>query len=136
MDKTCSNCGKSLNSKQFKFCSNVCQQELDWRIRKDSFERAGNWPRVVNSYAKARHFKRYLLEIRGHKCELCGIETWQGQEVPLVLDHVDGNSQNDTLDNLRLVCGNCDMQLSTYKGRNRGNGRHSRKLRYTNGQSY
>jgi len=56
--------------------------------------------------------------------------------MPLVLDHVDGNSENNKLENFRLVCGNCDMQLPTYKNKNKGNGRHYRMKRYKEGKSY
>ena len=40
------------------------------------------------------------------------------------------------LDNLRLVCPNCDSQLPTFKGRNTGNGRYYRRQRYKAGKSY
>ena len=50
--------------------------------------------------------------------------------------HIDGNSDNNALVNLRLVCGNCDMQLPTYKSKNRGNGRHNRRKRYSEGKSF
>ncbi len=36
----------------------------------------------------------------------------------------------------RLVGPNRDPQLPTYKSRNRGRGRHFRRVRYENGQSY
>ncbi|MBM3203405.1 endonuclease [Candidatus Woesearchaeota archaeon] len=67
---------------------------------------------------------------------MCGCETWNGSPVGLVLDHIDGDSSNNMAANLRVVCGNCDMQLPTYKGRNKGRGRHSRRLRYQLGKSY
>jgi uncharacterized Zn finger protein (UPF0148 family) len=54
----------------------------------------------------------------------------------LVLDHVDGDPTNNRRENLRLVCPNCDSQLATYKSRNRGKGRHFRRQRYADGQSY
>jgi hypothetical protein len=52
------------------------------------------------------------------------------------MDHIDGNSENNHLSNLRLVCGNCDMLLPTYKSKNKGNGRAYRRERYANGKSY
>ncbi len=54
----------------------------------------------------------------------------------MILDHIDGNSENRFIDNFRLVCSNCDSQLDTYKSKNKGSGRHYRRERYKNGQSY
>lgn len=56
--------------------------------------------------------------------------------MPLIVDHINGNPEDDRLENLRLVCGNCDMQLPTYKSRNLGNGRAWRRQRYAEGKSY
>jgi len=80
--------------------------------------------------------RRYLLETRGCKCEICGISEWMGQKVPIVMDHINGNPEDNQLTNLRLICPNCDAQTPTYKSKNKGNGRHSRRERYKNGQSY
>jgi len=49
-----------------------------------------------------------------------------GSPIPLVLDHIDGNAMNYAVVNLRLVCGNCNMQLSTFAGKNRGKGTRGR----------
>ena len=38
---------------------------------------------------------------------------------PLVVDHIDGDSTNHSVSNFRLVCGNCDTQLPTYKSKNK-----------------
>ncbi len=42
----------------------------------------------------------------------------------LEIDHIDGNSDNNSEENLRLVCPNCHSLTSTYCGTNRGNGRN------------
>jgi len=80
--------------------------------------------------------KNYLLDTRGHRCEVCGITEWMGRPAPLELDHTDGNPFNNQLDNLRLICPNCHAQTETYKGKNMGSGRYSRRARYATGRSY
>lgn len=72
---------------------------------------------------------------QGWNCDICKITEWNGNIVPLILDHIDGNSENCFPNNLRLICPNCDALLSTYMGRNRGNGRHIRRQRYKDGKS-
>jgi hypothetical protein len=83
-----------------------------------------------------RSAKRYVMLRDGSRCRLCRGSGWQGKPMPLVLDHIDGNSANWSLTNLSLVCPNCDGQLPTFKNRNRGNGRAKRRQRYTDGLSY
>ncbi len=81
--------------------------------------------------------KPKLVELYGNKCSICDMSAiWQNTSLVLILDHVDGNSDNNMPDNLRLVCPNCDSQLPTYKAKNIGKGRHKRRERYANGQSY
>lgn len=84
------------------------------------------------------HFvKLYLFGEQGGVCALCGLgASWNGQPLVFVLDHIDGDAQNNHRDNLRLICPNCDSQLPTYKARNKGRGRAWRRDRYANGQSY
>jgi hypothetical protein len=83
-----------------------------------------------------RPLKNYLLDTRGHRCEVCGITEWMGQAAPLELDHRDGNPLNNRLDNVRLICPNCHAQTATYKGKNMGSGRYYRRTRYATDRSY
>jgi hypothetical protein len=85
---------------------------------------------------RPRAARLFLLNRNGNTCSICGLRTWRGQPTPLVLDHIDGNSDNWKLKNLRLVCPNCDAQLPTYKSKNRGKGRYYRRKRYAEGKSY
>ena len=66
---------------------------------------------------KKRLLKANLLE---YKCGICGnTGVWQGKPLVLVLDHINGNKRDNRLENLRLVCPNCDSQSPTYRGRNK-----------------
>jgi len=53
------------------------------------------------------------------KCELCGITEWNDNKLSFDLDHIDGDSSNNLLDNLRIICPNCHSQTPTYRGRSR-----------------
>ena len=127
----CQNCKQRIcdnKNKKRKYCSNVCQFQHKWENCKRLIE--------LGEVDSAKSLKRYLLETRGVECEICKTKEWQNQPVPLVMDHIDGNSEHNSLENLRLVCGNCDMQLSTYKSKNIGRGRHYRRQRYAEGKSF
>ena len=66
--------------------------------------------------------KRLIKEgIKDARCEVCGIVEWLGKPISFELDHIDGNSRNHSLDNLRVVCPNCHSQTETYRGKNISN---------------
>jgi len=73
--------------------------------------------------AARRIAKKYLIHTQGNKCSICSISEWMGQPVPLVCDHISGDSSDNKIENFRLVCCNCDAQLPTFKSKNRGKGR-------------
>jgi len=41
---------------------------------------------------------------------------WNGEVLPLILDHIEGVNSDDRPEQLRLLCPNCDAQLSLTKG--------------------
>ena len=119
-NRVCGFCGIELKKRSQKhFCSNSCQQKFIWQNTKDKIEKTGCFEVGFGNEASRKLVKRYLIEKYGHKCSICGISEWMGKEAPLVVDHIDGDATNCRVDNFRLVCGNCDMQLPTYKRRNK-----------------
>jgi len=64
--------------------------------------------------------KRYLYRegLKIEQCEDCGIKEWNNKIISFDLEHIDGNSSNNLLENLKILCPNCHSQTPTYKGRN------------------
>ena len=57
--------------------------------------------------------------IKENKCERCGITEYWNEPIVLQLDHVDGDSHNHMLSNLKLLCPNCHSQTITWCGKNK-----------------
>ena len=63
--------------------------------------------------------KRLLKEgIFPPGCSGCFLTQWRDAAIPLELDHIDGDAENNALFNLRLLCPNCHAQTPTYRARN------------------
>jgi len=76
---------------------------------------------VKNSTYHRGHLKRRLLNegLLENKCYECGAEPkWRGKELVMVLDHINGVNNDNRLENLRMLCPNCNSQTDTFAGRN------------------
>lgn len=126
MDKnTCKYCGKEVSNKNNKFCSREC--ELTYKKEehyRDFLENSEKYCR--GNYVPRHYIRERIMEEQGNKCALCPQGTiWNGKELHFVLDHIDGDASNNRRDNLRLICPNCDSQLSTFKSKNKNSTRRN-----------
>jgi 5-methylcytosine-specific restriction endonuclease McrA len=133
--RQCRGCGSPLSKRSQKvYCCNACQASA----RRDASTKLWLESGEARIDGHQGHYIReYLNDAQSGCCAICGgAGAWLGLPLALVLDHIDGDPTNNRRENLRLTCPNCDSQLPTYKSRNRGNGRHYRRQRYADGQSY
>jgi hypothetical protein len=131
---SCFYCTKELNDIQVKYCSTSCANAHRVKTRLDQWLAEGS---VAPGTSQNDPIRLYILAEQHSKCCICLNGTmWNELPIVFVLDHIDGNSENNWRSNLRLVCPNCDSQLDTYKSKNKGKGRHARRLRYAAGISY
>ena len=74
-----------------------------------------------NSSYNRTHLKNRLYKagLKERKCELCGQgEEWHGRHMSLILDHINGIPNDNRLENLRIVCANCNATLDTHCSKN------------------
>ena len=66
------------------------------------------------------HLKRRLiaLGLRRDECEICRISEWRGAPLSPTLHHVNGDGQDNRLENLQILCPNCHSQTDNFAGRN------------------
>ena len=69
---------------------------------------------MVNGWRKA---------VRRGKCECCGLTEWLGEPINLEIHHIDGNHNNNELENIQLLCPNCHSYTDNYCGKNINTGK-------------
>lgn len=77
---------------------------------------------VENSTYSRSHLKKRLYNegLKERCCEMCGQgEEWRGQKMSLILDHINGVHNDNRIENLRIVCPNCNATLPTHAGKNK-----------------
>jgi len=134
----CQNCGVSIkgSKSKAKFCSRDCAATFRYK------EYITRWLRGEEDGMKGEQvslrIRRWLVETRSEQCALCGwheINVHTGN-IPLTVEHIDGNYRNNRPENLKLLCPNCHSLTPTYGGANKGNGRVLRRRTRQKTQKY
>jgi hypothetical protein len=76
---------------------------------------------LCNQFSITSHRLRQRLIQEGlfkPQCSNCNLKSWLGKNIPLELDHIDGDHENNNLCNLRLLCPNCHALTPNYRGKN------------------
>ena len=127
----CDYCGKEvLGLKKRRFCSITCtnnflRDKLIDKFKKGEYKSNGNNKMPLT-------IRNFLLEQNNYKCELCGYEGYNiktGNSI-LQIHHIDGNSKNNTPQNIQLICPNCHAKTDNYMALNKG--KSGRDERYKN----
>ena len=58
-----------------------------------------------------------LMQLRGRKCECCGLTEWLGEPINLEIHHLNGIRTDNRLENLELLCPNCHSYTDNWRGR-------------------
>jgi len=113
--KTCGAESKWSHQKMNVYCSNPCSAEGKLLESVERLKRGELTGRIT--------IRKVLARLRGNRCEVCGITEWNGKDIVLNIDHVNGRANNNSPENLRLICANCHSQTPYFGGANKGQGR-------------
>jgi len=110
----CKQCGIEITGRwHVQFCSYTCT-----RLFKSNELRRVRTQQLISGELEDELARRWFAKI-----SVCN-----EKPIPIVVYHIDVDHSHNKIDNFRMVCCNCDALLPTYKAKNKGKGRTSRRI--------
>ena len=107
------NCDRLTKNK--KFCSKKCEGNNKKLLKIERFLNG----ELNDDCVRDETIRSFLIERQDGVCLTCGIEpVWNSKPIVFIVDHIDGNYENNSPDNIRAICPNCNSQSETFSGRN------------------
>ncbi len=121
--RSCSNSRVRTEETKLKISESVKKSDF-WKNVDYSFNsKPDKIGKIKDTWKSKRNFdtahissiKKWLKEEKNNTCEECGISEWNGKLLTMEVDHIDGNTKNNNLDNLKVLCPNCHSQTPNWR---------------------
>jgi len=123
--KSAKNSNKVLNANQ-KNSKNRIQNNPEYWVGLKNKRKENRKVKILSLDFKSLSFERLRERIKYEqncKCNKCGLDKWLDNDLPLELEHKDGNHFNNNRENLEMLCPNCHALTDTWRGRNKNHKR-------------
>lgn len=103
------------------YCSLKCQMSHKYHVYINEWLWGIKSGYTGKTLALSKQVKRYFRERFGTACWSCG---WDGKHPTdgaslTEFDHIDGDPENCSFDNIRILCPNCHSMTPTFRARNK-----------------
>lgn len=103
----------NLSGKDFRGKSGITENNNNKKI--DSEKLFCKNSKHARTILRKRIIEEKLIK---YECAICGVKDWNGKTLSLELDHINGENNDNRLENLRFLCPNCHSQTTTYGSKN------------------
>lgn len=112
----CENPNCNNMTKNERYCGKVC------RGKGRTIQAIQRFLAGISTDAQVRKefIRDFLVERQHGKCAICGRPPfWNNAPLVFIIDHIDGNYEHNSPENIRAICPNCNSQTDTFGGKNK-----------------
>lgn len=109
------NYNRSATSENFRSKIKLTEDDIRARLVKGNKHLGTNLRKWILKF----NLIPYQCAIPGCLLSSLDVKLWNGKELILDLDHINGDNTDNRLENLRFLCPNCHSQTETYKSKNK-----------------